>query len=159
MQVRPGWLTGTAATGWLPRLLTAAALVIGAVVHLRDAPLYDANAGALLSQGQLFRVQAGVAIAVALLVLVWPRWPAWGLSIVVAGSAVAAVVTYTYLDIGPFAGLPGMFEPSWGRPESCSPRCRRRRGAAVAGRPRLGAGAPPPAAGDRRRSLTVQKGK
>jgi hypothetical protein len=34
---------------------TAAALVTDGVVHFKDAYFYDANTGALLSQGQLFR--------------------------------------------------------------------------------------------------------
>jgi MYXO-CTERM domain-containing protein len=96
---------------------TAAALVIDAIVHLQDAYFYDANTGALLSQGQLFRVQAVVAIVAALGVLAFPRrWPAWLFAALVAGSAAAAVITYTYIDIGPLAGLPNMYEPSWGPP-------------------------------------------
>jgi hypothetical protein len=96
---------------------TAAALVIDAVVHFQDAYFYDANTGALLSQGQLFRIQAVVAMVAALGVLAFPRrWPAWLLAALVAGSAAAAVIAYTYIDIGPLAGLPNMYEPSWGPP-------------------------------------------
>jgi hypothetical protein len=102
--------------GYLLRAATAAALIIDAVVHLQDAHFYDANTGSLLSQGQLFRIQAGVAIATAVLLLIWSRWPAWALAFVVTISAFAAVMSYTYLNIGPLAGLPGMHEPSWGPP-------------------------------------------
>ena len=31
-------------------------------------------------------------------------------------SAFAAVVLYTYVNVGPLAGLPNMYEPSWGPP-------------------------------------------
>ena len=103
-------------TGYALRLATATALVLDAVVHLQDAHFYDANAGALLTQGQLFRIQAVVAIVAALAVLVWPRWMSWLFAALVSASAAAAVVAYTYLDIGPVAGLPGMYEPSWGPP-------------------------------------------
>jgi hypothetical protein len=105
--------------GYALRLATAAALVIDAVVHLQDAHFYDVSVGSfLLTEGQLFRVQAGVAIAGALLVLVWPRWPSWLFALLVAGSAVTAVVTYTYVNIGPIGGLlPNMYEPSWGPPD------------------------------------------
>jgi hypothetical protein len=103
-------------TGYALRLATAAALVIDAVVHLKDAYFYDANAGSLLTQGQLFRIQAVVAIVAALAVLAWPRWPSWLFTAFVSASAAAAVVAYTYLDIGPIAGLPNMYEPSWGPP-------------------------------------------
>jgi hypothetical protein len=105
------------AVAYLLAAATAAALVVDAVVHLKDAAFYDANTGALLSQGQLFRIQAVVAIVAALAVLALPRkWPVWLFAALVAGSAAAAVVAYTYIDIGPIAGLPNMYEPSWGPP-------------------------------------------
>jgi hypothetical protein len=108
---------GGLAVAYLLAAATAAALVIDAVVHLKDAVFYDANTGALLSQGQLFRIQAVVAIAAALAVLALPRkWPVWLFAALVAGSAAAAVVAYTYINIGPVAGLPNMYEPSWGPP-------------------------------------------
>jgi MYXO-CTERM domain-containing protein len=110
-----GWWRDTI-TGYLLRLATAAALVIDAVVHLQDAHFYDVAVGGVLTQGQLFRIQSVVAIVVALAVLAWPRWQSWLLAVLVAGSAVTAVVTYTNVDIGSFAGLPAMYEPSWGPP-------------------------------------------
>lgn len=103
-------------TGYVLRAATAAALVIDAVVHFQDAHFYDANTGSLLSQGQLFRIQAVVAIVAALAILAWPRWPSWLFAVLVSASAATAVVTYTYVDIGPIAGLPSMHEPSWGPP-------------------------------------------
>lgn len=103
--------------GYVLRVATAAALIIDAVVHLQDAHFYDVNVGASLTQGQLFRIQAVAAIVVAVLVLVWPRWPSWLLAVLVAGSAVTAVVVSTYADIGQIAGIiPDMHEPSWGPP-------------------------------------------
>ena len=102
--------------GYALRAATAAALVIDAVVHFQDAHFYDANTGTLLDQGQLFRIQGVAAIAVAVLVLVWPRWPSWLLAFLVAVSAFAGVVTYNYVDVGPIFGLPNMYEPSWGPP-------------------------------------------
>lgn len=95
---------------------TAAALIIDAVVHLKDAYFYDANTGPLLSQGQLFRVQAVIALVVAAAVLVIPRRLVWAVAFLVAASAFAAVVLYTYVNVGPLAGLPNMYEPSWGPP-------------------------------------------
>ncbi len=102
--------------GWLLRAGTAAALVTDGVVHLQDAYFYDANAGSLLSQGALFRIQGVLALLVALAVLVLPRRPVWVLAFLVAASAFGAVVLYTYADVGALAGLPGMYEPSWGPP-------------------------------------------
>jgi hypothetical protein len=103
-------------TGYLLRVLTAAALIVDAVVHLKDARFYDASTTALLSQGQLFRVQAGVAIVVAVTILAWPRRVVWAIAFLVAAAAVGAVVLYTYVNVGSLAGLPNMYEPSWGPP-------------------------------------------
>jgi hypothetical protein len=102
-------------TGYLLRAGTAAALIIDAAVHWRDAPFYDVT-GQALSQGHLFRIQAAVAIVVAVAVLVWPRRLVWVIAFLVAASAVGAVVLYTYVNVGSLAGLPNMYEPSWGPP-------------------------------------------
>jgi hypothetical protein len=72
--------------GYALRATTAAALMIDAVIHLQDAHFYDVSTGPLLTQGQLFRIQAGVAIVAALIVLVWPRWPSWLLAVLWPGA-------------------------------------------------------------------------
>ena len=100
----------------LLRLAVSAALVVDAVVHLRDAVFYTPVRGALLSEADLFRIQAVLALLLALLVLTRPRLTIWAAAALVAGSAAAAVVVYTYLDLGPIAGLPDLYEPSWGPP-------------------------------------------
>jgi hypothetical protein len=55
---------------WTLRIATATALGIDAVVHWQNASAYDAVRGSI-SQGQLFRAEAAVAVVVGLLVLVW----------------------------------------------------------------------------------------
>jgi len=107
---------GRSILGYLLRAGTAAALVLDGVVHLKDAHFYDPNKGSLLTQGELFRIQAAIAIAIAVLVVVWPRRSVWAVAFLVAASAVGAVVLYRYVDVGRLAGLPNMFEPSWGPP-------------------------------------------
>jgi len=106
--------------GLLLRAATAAALALDGVVHVKDAYFYDANTGSLLSQGQLFRVQGVLAFVVAVAVLLLPARLPWRLIWVVAfgvtASAFGAVLLYTYVNVGPVAGLPNMYEPSWGPP-------------------------------------------
>jgi hypothetical protein len=102
--------------GIVLRVATAAALIIDAVVHFQDAHFYDPNVGSLLSQGQLFRIQGVVAIVLAVAVLAVPRRVVWVVAFLVAASAFGAVVLYTYVNVGPLAGLPNMYEPSWGPP-------------------------------------------
>ena len=81
------------------------------------------------------------------------KWPVWLFAALVAGNAAVAVVACTHIDIGPVAGLPNMYEPSWGPPgkllsavaeglgRPAPPLGRRRR------RPRHGAGMPDAGAG------------
>ena len=94
------------------RVGTAAALAIDAAVHWQNAAGYDA-VKATISQGALFRVEAGVAIAAALLVLVWPRRISWILAVLVAASALGAVLLYRYVDVGQLGPLPDMYENTW----------------------------------------------
>ena len=56
-------------------VVTAALLAIDAYVHLRDAGLYDAGTG--ITEGALFRVEAYVAVVVALALLVRPHRVVW----------------------------------------------------------------------------------
>jgi hypothetical protein len=91
---------------------TAAALGIDAAVHLRNASAYD-DVAATVSQGTLFRVEAAVAIAAGLLVLVWPRRVSWVIALLVGASALAAVLVYRYIDVGPLGPFPDMYENTW----------------------------------------------
>jgi hypothetical protein len=60
--------------------------------------------------------RAVLALVVAVLVLAVRRPWVWVVAAVVTGSAVGAVVLYTYVDLGAVAGLPDLYEPSWGPP-------------------------------------------
>lgn len=95
---------------------TAAALIIDGVVHWQDAGFYGSVRGALISEAGLFRVQGSLALTLAALILLCPRRVVWATAALVAASALGAVVLYTYLDIGVFAGLPNLDEPAWGPP-------------------------------------------
>lgn len=99
--------------GWLVRLLTAGGLAFDAYVHIVTASAYDFPAGGVVTQGDLFRVEAGVAIVAALLVLVLPRRTTFGVAFLVAASAFGAVVLYRYVDVGSIGPLPDMYEPVW----------------------------------------------
>ena len=117
-----GALARSVIVSWSLRVGTAAALGIDAVVHARNASAYDA-VEATLTQGQLFRVEAGAAVAAGLLVLLWPRRGSWVAALLVAASALAAVLRYRYVDVGALGPLPDMYENTWqvpGKPLSAS---------------------------------------
>ncbi|MGX7680276.1 hypothetical protein ACSMXN_15390 [Jatrophihabitans sp. DSM 45814] len=95
---------------------TVALLAIDAYVHLHDAHLYDTPAGGSITQASLFRAEAGVAIVVAIVLLISRHWIAWLIAALVAGSAAAAVFVYTNIDVGSIGPLPNMYEPTWALP-------------------------------------------
>lgn len=97
----------------LLRLVTAAGLAYQSYVHFDLADTYDAVASDLVSQGDLFRVEAVSAALAAVLVLTIRRWWSALLAAAVAGGGFAAVVLYRYVDVGAVLGLPNMYEPKW----------------------------------------------
>lgn len=98
---------------WPLRLLTTGALVTDAVIHAQLAHRYNLNAQGGLSQGDLFRIEAGVAALAAVVVLLTAHRAAWALALVVAASALAAVLISRYTDIGQIGPVPDMYEPYW----------------------------------------------
>ena len=98
---------------WALRVATAGALAIDAYLHADLAQEYDLNRNATISQGDLFRVEAGVASLAALLILVLATRVTWALAFVVAASALGAVQIYAHYDIGRLGPLPNMYEPLW----------------------------------------------
>jgi hypothetical protein len=98
------------------RVVVAAGLAVDVYVHWHLASGYDSVRGSAaphISQGQLFRVEAGLALIALVLVLLIPRrWPA-AFAFLVAAGGVAAVVLYRYVDVGAIGPLPDMYEASW----------------------------------------------
>ncbi|MGN6251516.1 MAG: hypothetical protein ACTHNS_06865 [Marmoricola sp.] len=101
------------AAGLLLRLLVVASLVADAVVHLRLAHGYQLAQPAGIGQGNLFRVEAVVALLVALWVLATGGRRSYVAAVVVAGSAFVAVVLYRYVDVPALGPVPSMYEPVW----------------------------------------------
>ncbi len=98
---------------WALRLVTAAALAVDAYVHADLASTYDFT-HATISQGTLFRIEAGAAALAALLVIVAGRRRlVWAFAFLVAASGLFAVLLYRYVDVGAFGPFPNMYEPIW----------------------------------------------
>ena len=92
--------------------VTVAGLVIDAYVHLKVAGSYDA-VKATVSQGELFRIEAGLAIVAAILLLVRPGRLTAALAAIVAGGGVLALLLYYFVNVGQIGPLPNMYEPVW----------------------------------------------
>jgi len=88
--------------------------MVDAVVHDDLVARYDPNQGtAALSQGDLFRLEALVAAVIAVALLLTARPVVWLLAVIVAGSALGAMLLYRYHDPGALGPLPDMYEPYW----------------------------------------------
>ncbi|MBU1251416.1 MULTISPECIES: hypothetical protein [Microcella] len=94
--------------------LTGAGLIVNAVIHLQLAATFDAVAGPLLSQGDLFRIQAaaGILVTVALVIARRPWTAAIAVIIAVGGLGMLVLSTLVPLDLTAL-GLPVIFEPVW----------------------------------------------
>jgi hypothetical protein len=108
------WLSGTAR--WLLRVITAAGLAVDAYVHWHLAPDFDTLVGTAsphISQGQLFRLEAVLALVAMLLVLTTTHRLTAAFAFVVAAGGLAALLLYGYVYVGGFGPLPDMYDPVW----------------------------------------------
>ncbi|HEX4700673.1 MAG TPA: hypothetical protein VH352_00965 [Pseudonocardiaceae bacterium] len=94
------------------RLLIAAGLAVDAYVHIHLAGRYGPVAHGI-SQGLLFRIEGGVAILMALIVLASASRFLHFVAFLVAASALGAVLLYRYVKVGPLGPLPDMYDPTW----------------------------------------------
>ena len=93
---------------------TATAFGINAAIHFMLAGAFDANPGNLVSQGDLFRVQAAGNIIAAALLVIRPRpVTAWIAATVAAvGLGFVVFTVYAPLDLVSIGG-PFLYEPVW----------------------------------------------
>lgn len=94
------------------RILCAAGMAVDAFIHLRFAGDYD-RIGSQITEGQLFRVEAVVAILAAIAIAVTSRRIVSALVFLVALSASAAVYSSVYVHIGAIGPFPDIYEPIW----------------------------------------------
>ena len=94
------------------RVAAAVGLAVDAGVHAKLAGQYDAIT-ASVSQGTLFRIEAGAAALAVVLVLAWRRRLGDLFAAVTAAAGIAAILLYRYVDVGKLGPLPNMYEPTW----------------------------------------------
>ena len=97
-------------------LITAAGLAVDAYLHWHLAPNFDAFTGAAsphISQGQLFRLEAVLAVIAMVLVLTTRHRLAAAFAFLVAAGGLGALLLYGYVDVGGFGPLPDMYDPVW----------------------------------------------
>jgi len=94
------------------RLIAAVGLAIDAGIHAKLAPQYDA-VNASISQGTLFRIEAGVAALAVVVVLAWRHRLGDLFALLTAAAGLAALLVYRYVDVGTLGPFPNMYEPVW----------------------------------------------
>lgn len=95
------------------RGLVALGLLVDAIVHLHLASGYQEASPDGVGLGNLFRLEAVVAIAATVYVLVRGTRRAHALAFVVAFTALLAVLASRYVDLPPLGPLPASYEPVW----------------------------------------------
>jgi hypothetical protein len=98
---------------WSMTLIVLAGLAIDAYVHFHLASGYSGVKSSVLSQADLFRGEATVAVIAAVAVLLRPRRYTAAFAFVVLAAGTAAVLVYRYIDVGAFGPFPNMYEPLW----------------------------------------------
>jgi hypothetical protein len=109
-------MSGSRAAHVLLTLVTAAALGVDGYVHWQLAPDFDFLTGSArphISQGELFRLEAVMALIAIVLVLVTRHRFAAVLAFLIAAGGLGAVLTYGFIDVGGFGPLPDMYDPTW----------------------------------------------
>lgn len=102
------------ATKW--NVVVAAGLGVDAYVHWHLAPGFDGVKGTAspqISQGQLFRVEAALALIAMLLVLLTRHRFAAMVAFLIAAGGLGAVLLFAYVDVGGWGPLPKMYDPFW----------------------------------------------
>ncbi|MCW2601352.1 MAG: Membrane protein [Frankiales bacterium] len=99
------------------RVLTGAALVGVAVVHLRIAGTYSGLGNHPVSLGDQFYAQAAIAFVLTAVLLVRPRLLVWVAAALFAAGSLAVLVYSRYRTI-PIPGVPGGFQESWAAPSA-----------------------------------------
>lgn len=94
------------------RAIAFVGLAIDAWVHFALASGFAANA-ADINEGTLFRIEASVAIAAAILIVLVRRWITDVFAFLVSLSGFGVLMVYRYIDVGAFGPFPDLYEPLW----------------------------------------------
>lgn len=94
-------------------VITIAGLVVDAIVHFNLASAFAGTKTSVLSEADIFRIDASIAIVAAVALAVRPRRYTAAFAFLVAAAGTAAVIVYRYVDVGAFGPIPNMYDPYW----------------------------------------------
>ena len=88
-------------------------LAIDAFVHFDLAGAFAGNKTSTLSEADIFRADATVALIAAVALLVRPRRYTAAFAFLVAAAGTAAVTVFRYVNVGKIGPIPNMYDPYW----------------------------------------------
>ena len=91
------------------QVVTVVGLAVDAYVHFKLAANYD-GVKATISQGQLFRLEAVLAVIAAVLLIWRPGRITAGIAALVAGGGTFALLLYYFVNVGQIGPMPNMYE-------------------------------------------------
>ena len=94
-------------------IIVVVGLAIDAYVHYHLASAFRHNKTSVLSETELFRAEATVAVIAGLALLLRPNRYTAGFAFLVAAAGTAAVLVYRYVNIKAFGPIPAMYDPFW----------------------------------------------
>lgn len=104
-----GWL----ALQWALTVIVVAGLAVDAFVHYDLASAFKHARTSTLSEPELFRAEATVAVIAGLALLVRPRRYTAAFAFLVAAAGTVAVILYRYVNVGKIGPVPNMYDPFW----------------------------------------------
>jgi len=96
--------------------ITAAGLAVDVYVHWHLAPSFDTLVGTgspQISQGELFRLEAALALLAGVMILSTRRRVAAGFALLIAAGGLGALLLYGYVNVGNLGPFPDMYDPIW----------------------------------------------
>ena len=94
-------------------IIVVVGLAIDAYVHYHLASAFRHNKTSVLSETDLFRAEATVAVIAGLALLLRPNRYTAGFAFLVAAAGTAAVLVYRYVNIKAIGPIPAMYDPFW----------------------------------------------
>lgn len=101
------------ATQWALIVVVVVGLAIDAYVHFDLASAFDVHKTSTMSVGDLFRVEASVAVLAAVLLIARPRRYTAAFAFIVLAAGFIAVLVTRYVDVGSIGPVPNTYDPYW----------------------------------------------
>jgi hypothetical protein len=98
---------------WGLVLVAVGGLAVDAYTHFDLANEFAFRSTGTVNEGVLFQIEAGLAVASALLLLIRQNVFTVSIALLVTGGGAAALVLYRYVDVGKIGPIPNMYEPLW----------------------------------------------